>query len=120
MKLFRYIFVVIVLGVIALTLGYKGKYLPDQINQPVGWVIDKLPNTQIALDQTLLASQAAQLSERGSQVLEQGSKVLGTAIAVDETQEKGSLTDRAFNYGRYLYCKQVVEDWEAHSSTSSE
>ncbi len=116
MKLFRVLLIVVVLGCIGLAIGYSTNALPDQIKQPVGFLVGKLPKTQVVLDRALLASQAAQLTERGSQVLEQGTKVLGAAVTVDGAQEKSSLTDRALNYGRYLYCKQVVEDWEARSS----
>jgi hypothetical protein len=116
MRFFRYIFVVMILGVVGLVIGYKTSTLPSQVKQAVDSVATRLPKTQVALDQALLASQAAQLTERGSQVLEQGTKVLGAAVTVDESQENSSLTDRALNYGRYLYCKQVVEDWETRSS----
>ena len=118
MKLFRFLFVVLTLGCIALIVGYKINALPEQVKKPVELLANKLPKTQVVLDQALLASQAAQLTERGSQVLKQGTKVLGAAVTVDESQEKSSFTDKAINYGRYLYCKQVVEDWEAHSSSN--
>ena len=116
MRFFRYIFVVMILGVVGLVIGYKTNSLPSQVKQTVDSVATRLPETQVVLDQALLASQAAQLTERGSQVLEQGTKVLGAAVTVDESQENSSLTDRALNYGRYLYCKQVVEDWETRIS----
>ena len=116
MKLFRYLFLVLILGVVGLVIGYKMNALPAPVKQTVESVASHLPKTQIALDQTLLASQASQLTERGSQVLEQGTKVLGAAVTVDESQENSSLTDRALGYGRYLYCKQVVEDWETRTS----
>ncbi len=116
MKFFRFLFVVLILGTVGLVIGYKTNALPDQIKKTVDSVVAQLPKTQVVLDQALLASQAAQLTERGSQVLEQGTKVLGAAVSVDKSQENGSLTDRALNYGRYLYCKQVVEDWETRTS----
>jgi len=31
---------------------------------------------------------------------------------VDEQADEQTLTDRAIEYGRYLYCKQVVTDWK--------
>ncbi len=116
MKLFRVLLIVLILGFIGLAIGYSTNALPDQIKQPVGFIIEKIPKTQVVLDRALLASQAAQFTERGSQAFQQGTKVLGAAITVDETQKDSSLTDRALNYGRYLYCKQVVEDWETRSS----
>lgn len=116
---------VIVLAVAAIgyVVAYSFGVLPQQVADLTSNLFttgkEKLPELQQSLDQELLASRAAELSERGSQVLETTSDVLENAVAVDESQPDGSLTDRAITYGRYLYCKQVVEDWEQRAATAS-
>ncbi len=51
------------------------------------------------------------LTERGKVAVEEAQKVLGKAIEVDETSDKAA-HEKALEYGKYLYCVQVVEEWE--------
>ncbi len=53
----------------------------------------------------------SELSSRAKTVAEQTGSVLGTAV--QQSSESGSLQERAFDYGRYLYCQQVVKDYES-------
>ena len=48
--------------------------------------------------------------DRASSVSSQIGDVLGTAI--QEASESGNIQDKVFEYGRYLYCQQVVEEYE--------
>jgi len=117
---------VIILTVLAIAyvVAYSFNVLPKQVSDVTNSIFqtgkDKLPQLQESLDKELIASRAAELSERGGQVLETTSDVLNNVVAVDESQPEGSLTDRAITYGRYLYCKQVVEDWEKTATKSGE
>lgn len=54
--------------------------------------------------------QAQVLSSRVQESKQHVQKVLGENIEAEE--EQGSLQGRTLEYARYLYCKQVVEDWE--------
>lgn len=51
------------------------------------------------------------LTERGKVAVEEAQKVLGKAIEVDENSDKAA-HEKALEYGKYVYCKQVVEEWE--------
>lgn len=112
MRGIAYVGVVVVLGATALTLGYMSNSLPSQLQQPISQFATKLPVSVPQVDTSNFSSQATVLKDRGSVVVEEGSKVLGAAISVDDSQPDSSLTDRALEYGRYLYCQQVVTDWE--------
>jgi hypothetical protein len=51
------------------------------------------------------------LAERSKEVSEHAENVLGDTISVNE--EAPPIHERALEYGRYLYCQQVVEDYES-------
>lgn len=93
-------------------IAYYQHLLPESVNNLVAQTMDQLHSEKWQLDQSAIASQAAFLGERSSTVVKEGSKILGAAVTVDESNPEETLTDRALGYGRYLYCKQVVSDWE--------
>lgn len=95
-----------------IAIAYYQHLLPESVNSLVAQTIDQLHANQWQIDQSSIASQAAFLGERSSTVVKEGSKVLGAAVTVDESNPNETLTDRALGYGRYLYCQQVVSDWE--------
>ncbi len=67
----------------------------------------------ITSEQTKLISERA--SEVGTQLQEVGGQVqqvLGTAVEVAPKSAEQAPHERALDYGRYLYCKQVVEEYE--------
>ena len=55
------------------------------------------------------------LEDRGQEIGKHTQKVLGETIKVNQEadQNKRPLPERAFEYGKYLYCKQVVSDYES-------
>ncbi len=66
---------------------------------------------QLTQQSPRLTEQTQLLSERAQVVGTQAQQVLGTAIqAAPEGAEPAA--NRALEYGKYLYCKQVVEDYE--------
>lgn len=56
--------------------------------------------------QTSLSS----LGKRSQVIQETVSQIAAEAVKTDEADKP--LTEKALEYGRYLYCKQVVENWE--------
>lgn len=59
-----------------------------------------------SLDQTKI------LTDRAKETGEHVQQILGDKVEVDEEQKKKSMHEKTIEYARYLYCKQVVEDWE--------
>lgn len=57
------------------------------------------------------SSQIQTLTQRASEVGQHAQKVLGTSIQVNEAEKK-PIHQSALEYGRYIYCKQVVTDYE--------
>lgn len=64
--------------------------------------------------------QAQVLSERAKETTGHLQQILGDKIEVDEqaeSQKKNkAIHEKAIEYTRYLYCKQVVDEWEATES----
>ncbi len=56
--------------------------------------------------------QFSTISDRAKVLGEQAKNVFSTGIQVDESQP--SIQEKAIEYGQYLYCKQVVEGYEAN------
>lgn len=57
--------------------------------------------------------QVENLSSRAQDVAEHSQKVLGDSIQVNNQESDKNLGEKAIDYGRYLYCKQVVTDFES-------
>ena len=62
------------------------------------------------------ASQLTTLTEQSTSVSQQVEKVLGAAVQPAEGDPPAY--DRALTYGQYLYCKQIVRDYETANPTS--
>ena len=64
--------------------------------------------------------QAQMLSERAKETTGHVQQILGDKIEVDEQAESQkkdkAIHQKAIEYTRYLYCKQVVDEWEATDS----
>jgi hypothetical protein len=58
-----------------------------------------------------VSQQFSVLSSRAQQLGGHAQNVLGSSVQVDESEP--SLQQKAIEYGQYLYCKQVVESYEA-------
>lgn len=59
-------------------------------------------------------TQLSELSSRAKTVVDQAGTVMGTAV--QESTASGSIQERAFMYARYLYCQQVVKDYETQNN----
>jgi hypothetical protein len=76
-------------------------------------------NSLAAVEVPLLSENATEqlktVGERTGELSSTVGKVLGEAVQVSTTSGEQSLQERAFDYGRYLYCQQVVKDYEART-----
>lgn len=71
---------------------------------------------QINLENAFIeaTAQIETLSQRSANTANTSSKVLGDFIQVNEADSEKSTSEKALEYGRYLYCQQVVKEWEAN------
>ena len=60
------------------------------------------------------------LTERAKETTEHIQQILGDKIEVDEESKDKAIHEKAIEYTRYLYCRQVVDDWEAQNSSPSQ
>lgn len=79
------------------------------LEKQLGFLPDSVSSVTTAALQN--SEEFATLSTRSQEVGEQVSKVLGASI--QEAPPDQSLPTRAFEYGRYLYCQEVVKAYEA-------
>ncbi|MDQ5950907.1 MAG: hypothetical protein QG639_184 [Patescibacteria group bacterium] len=109
---------VLLLLAIAGYVGYIYKstgQLPDvqkiaeSISSMSSQVSEKSPQVQNVT--TDASTQLNTLTERAGQVSQHTQNVLGSSIQVNN-QIKKPIHESAIEYGRYIYCKQVVEDYE--------
>jgi fumarylacetoacetate (FAA) hydrolase family protein len=70
----------------------------------------------ISFDQKAAEEQIKILTERSEEVSTEIGKVLGDFIQVNETGENQALHEKALEHGQYVYCQQVVEQYEAQQS----
>jgi len=58
----------------------------------------------------------SQLSTRTQEIKEHASNILGTSkileSPIEATQDSTPIHEKALEYGQYIYCKSVVEDYE--------
>lgn len=116
-KILKRILILVVILLLTLLGVYftdrKYRFLPMQQRE----VLDKLVDSSLGIKpqniQELVSGSEVELStlkDRGAELSEHSQKVLGAAIEPAEDQKP--LHDRAFEYGRYIYCKEVVKTYE--------
>lgn len=81
-----------------------------------GWLqgtpLEKLNPAKLNLFSQEAAQQTKVLTSRAKETSEHVQKVLGDNIEASEESEEKPLHQKTIDYARYLYCKQVVKDWE--------
>lgn len=81
-----------------------------------GW-LDNTPLESLKLNEVNNAPEqiVEQTKQLGSQVGEVGGhvrNVLGDNVEVDEEKADKALHEKTIDYAKYMYCKQVVEEFE--------
>lgn len=73
----------------------------------------KLSNENLKKISEDVEAQAKILGQRAKETSEQVQQVLGESIQVNEDEENDkNMSTKALEYGRYLYCQTVVDEWE--------
>lgn len=57
-------------------------------------------------------SELATLSQRTTDVSKHAGNVLGSSVQPVSEENSTPIHEKAFEYGKYIYCKQVVDDYE--------
>ncbi len=110
------VLVVVLVGSVATVASSRG-----MLKTP-GWVA-KIPKSipQFKLPQASLPPEAQQqvtiLSDRTKSLSGHVGQVLGSYI--QESEHKEPLHQRTFEYARYMYCQQVIKDYQSVSAPSS-
>lgn len=127
-------FILIVLVAIAATFYYFGdpQKLYDTVstslkNTPLAPAVEKIENTDVTeLTQQFQStvenaeSEVTTLTERTTEVGKHTGNVLGSSIQPASEEQQTPIHEKAFEYGKYIYCKQVVEDYETMNPSLKE
>lgn len=107
----------IFLTLIFISVVIGGLSIPFFIKDSIAFTIPRINKTitieptDQATFKTESAAQISQLTERAQTLGSSTEKVLSTAIQAD-TASDSSMANRAVEYGKYLYCQQVVEAYD--------
>ena len=81
-----------------------------------GWLqntpLRDVPYEELNLFSQENVEQAKELTDRAKETGEHVQQILGETVEADEKKKDKALHEKTIEYARYLYCKQVVEDWE--------
>lgn len=70
--------------------------------------------TQIEIPSQIDLPSQASIPEQVSSLAETSGAVLGTSSLQNQVQaEQPPLPQRAFEYGRYIYCQEVIKDYQS-------
>lgn len=109
-------------GVVGITYATT-KQTPtiQSITSTVTGITSKVTETSPKVQGTTkdASSQLQTLTERAGEVSQHAQAVLGASIQVNESEKK-PIHQSALEYGRYIYCKQVVMDYETAAKESKE
>jgi hypothetical protein len=119
-------FLLVVLVAVAATFYYFGdtqklasSIIPKVKSTPFAPILDELENIdvqsltkqfQTVVKQT--ESEISGLSEKTAEVSQHTSNVLGSSIKQVENEDATPFHEKAIEYGKYVYCKQVVDDYQ--------
>ena len=65
-------------------------------------------------------SEISGLSEKTAEVTKHTGNVLGSSITTAPEDQQTPIHEKAFEYGKYIYCKQVVSDYETLNPSLNE
>lgn len=120
------IFLLMVLVAVAVTFYYFGdpqklaqSIIPKIKSTPLAPITTKLENLDIdKLSQEFQSGvkeaelEIVTLSKKTTEVSEHAGNVLGSSVTPADENITTPMHEKAFEYGKYIYCKQVVGDYE--------
>ncbi|MBP7774813.1 hypothetical protein KA078_03410 [Candidatus Woesebacteria bacterium] len=101
--------VIFIIAAVLLLLGGYWWYTHREFSFPTAFSVPKQFSGQIIPQNAEKSVQ--ELTVRAQNAMNQAGTILGTAV--QQSSESGSIQEKAFEYGRYLYCQQVIKDYES-------
>jgi hypothetical protein len=111
MKLFGRL---ILIAVVILALFYA-VYHAGRMGWLDGTPLEAFNYEQLNLFKKENVEQTQVLTQRAKETTEHMQQILGDKVQVDEEKQEKAIHEKAIEYTRYLYCKQLVEDWETQN-----
>ncbi|NLG06639.1 MAG: hypothetical protein GX559_03000 [Candidatus Pacebacteria bacterium] len=126
-KLFKILLICVVLLAISLFLYQKGwlknhplqaqlaQFQEGKIKSPADFINSFKKEDELNLELDQLSSNAGEQIKITTQKAIEAGKVaqefISGSIKTDESSDK-NLGEKAFEYGQYVYCRAVIDDWE--------
>ena len=126
-KLFKILLICVVLLALSLFLYQKGwlknhplqaqlaQFQEGKIKSPADFINSFKKEDELNLELDQLSSNAGEQIKITTQKAIEAGKVaqefISGSIKTDESSDK-NLGEKAFEYGQYVYCRAVVDDWE--------
>lgn len=107
--------VLFILASLLLLIGGYWWYTHREFSFPSNFSVPKQFSGQIIPQNAEKSVQ--ELTTRAHNAMNQAGAILGTAV--QQSSESGSIQEKAFEYGRYLYCQQVVKDYESKTKENN-
>lgn len=120
------LFLFLVIAAVVATFYYFGdsqklvaSIMPKLKNTPLTPLVEKLETLdskkltedfQVNVQNT--EAEILELSEKTADVSKHATNILGSSVTVASEQDATPIHEKAFEYGKYVYCKQVVDDYE--------
>lgn len=81
-----------------------------------GWLrntpLKNFDHRQLNIFSQQASDQTKVLTSRAKETSSHIQNILGDKVEVDEEQADKALHEKTIEYARYLYCRQIVEEWE--------
>ena len=101
--------------------------LPKLKTTPLAPAVEKLENLDSKkisedLQKTIQNTEAEiyTLSKKTAEASKHTGNILGSSVKAATSEEATPIHEKAFEYGKYIYCKQVVTDYEKLNPSLSE
>ncbi len=94
-----------------LTIAY-GLYFAGKQGLLEGTPLEEINHEKLNVFGDKNLEQTETLGNRAQETGKHIQKVLGQTVEADEEKKDKPLHEKTIEYARYLYCKQVVENWE--------
>lgn len=117
MSLQSLFFLAIAIGLIVFGVYQREKLIP--LATPLLEKTKTIDTAKIAEYAKFDPKELETISQRGQEVTSQATKVLGATISESQnTENEKPLYTKAVEYGRYLYCQEVVKQYEKENPTN--
>lgn len=107
------LFFLILIGAAAIHLAYSRNLIPDTLLDGKPYQLAQ----QISIQTDTAITTIQPTIQKVQEVNTHSGVVLGSIVQVNEADENKQPHEKALDYAQYMYCKQVVDQWDEAQAT---